>query len=69
MIEFHGSVAEAVIHRVAIRTVASAYGNFTFTDVTFAYMGNYYGCRFHGALTNLQHERRRFTDRQRNRKP
>lgn len=66
MTPFDFTIVKPSLHRTVIRTVASAYGEFTFTDVTFAYRGEFYGARFPG-VANLQHELNMFAYRQRNR--
>lgn len=63
---FDRSQISATVFKSLIRTVAGAYGDFTFTDITFAYGGEFFGCRFQG-IADIEYERRRFADRQRNR--
>lgn len=60
------SQVSATVFKAIGRTVASAYGNFTFTDVTFAWCGEFFGCRFPGSV-DIEAERRAFEGRQRNR--
>lgn len=63
---FDMSSVRATVFRSMIRTVAGAYGDFTFTDVTFAYGGEFFGSRFQG-IADIEAERASFERRQRNR--
>lgn len=55
------------VHPQVFRAKVTQVGTFTFTDVTFAYLGEFYGCRFPG-LVHIESERANFGNRQKNRR-
>lgn len=60
--DFDPTKNEATISKLTIRTVRAEFDDFTFTDVTFAWLGEFYGCRFHG-FVDVEVERRLFMAR------
>lgn len=64
---FDPTHVDAKVFRSSFTTIPAQYGDYTFTDVTFAYLGEFYGCRFFG-IADIEHERRRFNDRMRKRR-
>lgn len=53
---------EAKVFRASVNTVLGLYEDHIFTDVTFTWLGEFYGCRFTG-IADIEVERRQFMAR------